>query len=166
MGSGALVAIGPMVAGLDQGGAAVSLRTAVAILVASIIYASLMLLVIKVAANLTRGWRIGKAPGFMPSFGSNGFSATHHERPLLAQGGSGVQAATVVSSDRVRSTVASIETAALSHRMATPATPRLAMPAPVSPLSLQGPSDARGQLRYLHHRVSGVPTNVSREMLR
>ena len=34
MGSGALVAIAPMVAGLDQGGAEVPLRTAVSILVA------------------------------------------------------------------------------------------------------------------------------------
>src|SRR5207253_1725738 len=62
MGSGAMVAIGPMVAGLDQAGAEIPLRTAVSILVASIIYAALMLLVLRVAANLTRGWRLGLAP--------------------------------------------------------------------------------------------------------
>src|SRR5438270_991042 len=80
MGSGALVAIAPMVAGLDQAGAEVSLRTAVSILVASIIYASLMLLVIKVAANLTRGWRMSRSSGLVPAFGGGGFSSVQHER--------------------------------------------------------------------------------------
>ena len=42
MGSGALVAIAPMVAGIDQAGGQVPLRTAVSILVASIIYLSLL----------------------------------------------------------------------------------------------------------------------------
>src|SRR4051812_47849153 len=61
MGSGALVAIAPMVAGLDQAGGQIPLRTAVSILVASIIYLSLMLLIFKVAGNLTRSWRLGRA---------------------------------------------------------------------------------------------------------
>ena len=62
MGSGALVAIAPMVAGLTEaGGGPIPLRTAVSILVAAIIYMSLMLLVLKVAANLTRGWRFAGA---------------------------------------------------------------------------------------------------------
>ncbi len=61
MGSGALVAIAPMVAGLDQSGGQIPLRTAVSILVASIIYLSLMLVVFKVAATLTRSWRLGRS---------------------------------------------------------------------------------------------------------
>jgi type IV secretion system protein VirB6 len=166
MGSGALVAIGPMVAGLDQGGAELSLRTAVSILVASIIYASLMLLVIKVAANLTRGWRLSKGSGLMPSFAQGGYSPVHSERPLMAHSAPGTAAATAVASDRVRSTVASLETVAASHRISGPSAARLSIPAPVPQLTAQAPSGARGQLRYLHHRVSGAPTNVSREMLR
>src|SRR5206468_704295 len=47
MGSGALVAIAPMVAGLGEGGAPIELKSAVSILVASIIYVALMLVVFK-----------------------------------------------------------------------------------------------------------------------
>src|SRR3569623_1154338 len=61
MGSGALVAIGPMVAGLGEGGAPIELKSAVSILVASIIYVALMLVVFKVAGSLTKGWRMGRA---------------------------------------------------------------------------------------------------------
>ncbi|HEV2593831.1 MAG TPA: type IV secretion system protein [Sphingomicrobium sp.] len=165
MGSGALVAIAPMVAGLDQAGADVPMRTAVSILVASIIYASLMLLVIKVAANLTRGWRMAKTPGLVPSFGNGGFSL-HQERSPVTAAAPATSGATLVASDRVRSTVASLETMSASHRLPPPATTRFAMPAPVPQLSLAGPSDARSQLRYLHHRVAGASTPVSREMLR
>src|SRR3954471_14167623 len=60
MGSGALVAIGPMVASLADYGTDIPLRTAVSILVASLIYVSLMLLVFKVAAMLTRSWRLSR----------------------------------------------------------------------------------------------------------
>lgn len=166
MGSGALVAIGPMVAGLDQAGGAIPLRTAVSILVASIIYASLMLLVIKVAANLTRGWHFGKASSLVPGFaGASAFSAGHQER-LLTAPPTAAAGATVVASDRVRSTVASLETMAATHRIAAPMVAPVAMPAPVPQLSFAGASDARGQLRYLHHRVGGAPHNVSREFVR
>jgi hypothetical protein len=88
----------------------------------------------------------------------------HQERPLNAI--PATTTATVIASDRVRSTVASLEHA--SHRL--PAYPAaVALPAPSAPgpqLSLAGPSDARGQLRYLHHRVAGASTPFSREMLR
>jgi len=164
MGSGALVAIAPMVEGLNQAGTDIPLRTAVSILVASIIYASLMLLVFKVAANLTRGWRLGKASGLVPSFGGGAYSAGHQERPLSPVTAA-ASPATVVASDRVRSTVASLETMAATHRIPAPAMAPLAMPAPMPQLSLAGPSDARSQLRYLHHRVGGAPHN-SREMIR
>lgn len=166
-GSGALVAIGPMIAGLDQGGAAeVPLRSAVSILVASIIYASLMLLVIKVAANLTRGWSFAKPAAFLPSLAGGGFSSGHQERALTAPNAPVTAGASLLASDRVRSTVASLETVASTHRIAAPVAARVAMPAPVPQLSHAAPSDARSQLRYLHHRVSGASTNVSREMLR
>ena len=165
MGSGALVAIGPMVAGLDHSGAEIPLKTAVSILVASIIYASLMLLVFKVAANLTRGWRMSRAQAFAQSHFGNAPGSFHQERALNATSAT-ASAATVVSSDRVRSTVASLETMAATHRITGSAAASLAAPASVPQLAFAGPSDARSQLRYLHHRVTGVSNNVSREMLR
>src|SRR4249919_1110933 len=61
MGSGALVAINPMVAGLGQGGGPIELKSAVSILVASIIYVALMLVVFKVAGTLTKGWRMSRS---------------------------------------------------------------------------------------------------------
>ena len=168
MGSGALVAISPMVAGLDQAGGQIPLRSAVSILVASIIYASLMLLVFKVAANLTRSWRLGKISALAPAFGGGAYSG-HYQQPPLNPVPAMPASAMLVSSDRVRSTVASLETMAATHRIAAPAAAALAIPAstPVPQLSLSGPSDARSQMRYLHHRVAGASNNkVSREMLR
>lgn len=173
MGSGAMVAISPMVAGLEQAGADIPLRTAVSILVASIIYLALMLLVFKVAANLTRGWRFGRssAPSQAPAFASGAFAGGQQQVALNSAAAS-VAAANAVSSDRVRSTVASLEThGASSHRIAANAMAALPAPAllqaPVPQLSAATtPSDARSQLRYLHHRVAGPSTPVSREMLR
>jgi hypothetical protein len=75
-------------------------------------------------------------------------------------------AATAISSDRVRSTVASLETMSASSRLSAPTAARLAIPAPAPVPSLAAPTDARNQLRYLHHRVAGVSNNVSKEMLR
>src|SRR4051794_19534862 len=80
MGSGALVAISPMVAGLGQNGAEIPLKTAVSILVASIIYLALMLVVFKVASMLTRSWRLGRAPVLAPA-PAGGFAGGHQERP-------------------------------------------------------------------------------------
>jgi type IV secretion system protein VirB6 len=164
MGSGALVAIGPMIAGLAETSGEIPLRTAVSILVASIIYLSLMLLVLKVAANLTRSWRLGRAPAAAAPARASGFAAVHQERPLMSA--PAAAAAPAIASDRVRSTVASIETMATSHRIATTAALHPALSAPVPQLA-GGSQDVRSQLRYLHHRVAGASNNnVSREMLR
>jgi len=165
MGSGALAAIAPMVAGLDQAGTEIPLRTAVSILVASIIYLSLMLLIFKVAANLTRGWRMSRAQAFAQSHFTGAFGGGH-PLPAMNPAPPAVAPATVVASDRVRSTVASLETMSSSHRLTGPAAAALAPPAPAPQLALAGPSDARGHLRYLHHRVAGASTPVSKEMLR
>jgi type IV secretion system protein VirB6 len=165
MGSGMLVAIAPMVAGLGADGGEISLRSAVSILVAAIIYLSLMLVVFKVASMLTRSWRLGRAAANQPG-NSGGYASGHQERPLTAAAAPATAAATAVASDRVRSTVASLETMASSHRLTAPAMARLAMPAPAPVSALAAPNDARGQLRYLHHRVAGASTKDSREMLR
>ena len=167
MGSGALVAIAPMIASLDDGSGQISLRTAVSILVASIIYASLMLLVFKVAANLTRGWRLSRGASFVSSHGgSNYFAGNHQNQQSLVTAQAAAVPATSMSSDRVRSTVASLEMMSATQRSVAPALLPAAISAPVAQLSFVAPSDARSQLRYLHHRVAGVPNSASKEMLR
>src|SRR5207253_8692808 len=123
-----------------------------------------MLLVFKVAATLTKSWRLGRTPALMPAV-ANGMMASHQER-ILNSASAAAAATTAATSDRVRSTVASLEASTSGHRLAAPALARLTMPAPAPVPSLAGPSDARGQLRYLHHRVAGVSNTVSREMLR
>lgn len=164
MGSGALVAIGPMIAGLDQSGGEIPMRTAVSILVAAIIYVSLMLLVFKVAAMLTRSWRLGRSS-------VNGSSAAHgfvpaYQVPALAPAQAAAAPSNVVASERVRSTVASLETTSASHRIGLQAAIQPMIPAPAPQLALAGPNDARSQLRYLHHRVAGKSNTASREMIR
>jgi type IV secretion system protein VirB6 len=163
MGSGALVAIAPMVSGLDQAGGQIPLRTAVSILVASIIYLSLMLLIFKVAGSLTRSWRLGRASSAFVSGTAGNAAGGHQERPLNA---APTAAAAAIGSDRVRSAVASIEAATSIHRLPAPAAARLAVPAMAPVPALAAPNDARSQMRYLHHRVAGVSNTVSREMLR
>jgi len=163
MGSGALVAISPMVDGLTQAGTEIPLKTAVSILVAAIIYLSLMLLVFKVAANLTRGWRFGRGSTAQQPAYAGAISGGYPERPLAA---APAPAAAAMSSDRVRSTVASLETISSSQRVSVLTQASLPAPAPVPQLSFAGGGGARDQLRYLHHRVGAVPNNHSREMVR
>ena len=165
MGSGALVAISPMVEGLGQAGPDIPLKTAVSILVAAIIYLALMLLVFKVAANLTRGWRLGKFSAPQPAYVGAAASGGHQERPLTAAPAPAAATA-AIASDRVRSTVASLETVSSTQRVALHSAPSMPMPAPVPQLSFAGAGGARDQLRYLHHRVAGVASTQSREMLR
>ncbi len=164
MGSGALGAIAPMVASLADYGTDIPLRTAVSILVASLIYVSLMLLVFKVAAMLTRSWRLSRGQALPQATAHPSFVAAHQERPLNPLPAPATGTATTIASERVRSTVASIESSA--HRLPAYQVAALAMPASTPQPSLPGPSDARGQLRYLHHRVAGASSPHSREMLR
>jgi type IV secretion system protein VirB6 len=164
MGSGALVAIGPMIAGLDQSGGQIPLRTAVSILFASIIYLALMLVVFKVAATLTRSWRLSRSSA--AAHGASLSFAASHQVPALAQPAAAASPMIAIASDRVRSTVASLETMSSSHRVAVQAAVQPAFGAPVPQLALTSPSDARSEMRYLHHKVAGVSNIVSREMYR
>jgi len=162
MGSGALVAIAPMVAGLGEGGAPIELKSAVSILVASIIYVALMLVVFKVAGTLTKGWRMGRSHA-LANAQTSGMFAGHQERALAP--GLAAASATGISSDRVRSTVASLETNSSSHRLLTSGPALAAVAAPMPRPALPAPNDVRNQMRYLHHRVAGVASTQSREML-
>jgi type IV secretion system protein VirB6 len=163
MGSGALTAIAPMVGSLDAAGPDIPLRTAVSILVASIIYLALMLLVFKVAANLTRGWRMSRSES--KSAAAQDRFNTHHERPLIAAPAAN-SAATAIASERVRSTVSSLEQMSSSRQVSVRTAIQSALPASAPQFALAGPNDARGQMRYLHHRVAGASTPQSRDMLR
>jgi len=166
MGSGALAALAPMVAGLGQAGAQIPLKTAVSVLFASIVYLTLMVVVFKVAAMLTRSWRLGRASASQAPAFANGIMSALQDRALLPAAAPAAPT-TSVASDRVRSTVASLETMSSSHRLPPPAAARLAIPAPAAVPAIAGPTDAKSQLRYLHHRVAGAPNNnVSRETLR
>lgn len=164
MGSGALVAIGPMIASLADSGGQIPLKTAVSILFGSIIYLSLMLLIFKVAGTLTRSWRLGRASALIPAF-AGGTSIVNQGRQLSAQPAA-TAAPVAQGSDRVRSAVASLETMPSSRYLAVQSAmqPRVSQSQPQ--LALARPSDARSQLRYLHHRVAGVSNSSSREMLR
>jgi type IV secretion system protein VirB6 len=165
MGSGALAAIAPMVASLGEGGPEIPLKTAVSILVASIIYLALMVVVFKVAANLTRSWRMSRAQSARA--GSPGNVSALQERILAAAPAATLATSAALASDRVRSTVASLEQLSSSrHVSVRTAMQSAALPGLVSQLALAGPNDARGQLRYLHHRVAGASTPQSRDMLR
>jgi len=164
MGSAALGAISPMAAGLAQvaqAGGEIPLNTAVSILVASIIYLSLMLLVFKVAANITGGWRLSRAQ----AVGSNNVatSSPQFHQPQLAL--ATAEATPIVSSDRVRSTIASLETVTTSNRLSAPAIAALSAQAvaPQQVPRMAALADARTQLRYVHHRVGGMPDIISRE---
>jgi len=163
MGSGALGAIAPMVAGLGDNGADIPLKTAVSILVASIIYLALMLVIFKVAGMLAKSWRVSRANA-QQAASANAAIGAHQERALVAAPAAAANPA--IGSDRVRSTVASLETFSSSRRLALASAAPLALPARVPQLALAGPKDARGQLRYLHHRVAGASTPQSRDMLR
>ena len=89
MGSGALVAIAPMVAGLDQAGPNIPLSTAVSILVAAIIYLSLMILVFKVAGDadqeLAPRSRCGCGIGVQQRLGASASASGPH--PGCCRGG-------------------------------------------------------------------------------
>lgn len=163
MGSGALGAIAPMVAGLGDNGADIPLKTAVSILVASIIYLALMLVIFKVAGMLAKSWRVSRANA-QQAASANAAIGAHQERALVAAPAAAANPA--IGSDRVRSTVASLETFSSSQRLALASAAPLALPAQVPQLALARPKDARGQLRYLHHRVAGASTPQSRDMLR
>ncbi len=165
MGSGALAAISPMVTALDQANGVIPLRTAVTILTASIIYLTLMIMVFKVAGNLTKSWKLGRFAAAASAGHAAAPAVPHQERALTPSAVAATNAN--IASDRVRTTVASIEAAAMGSRLPAPAMARIAaLPASAPVPALPGPSDARGQMRYLHHRVAGATNNVSREIFR
>ena len=159
IGSGALMAMDPMIADLSNGGGEISLRGAVTILVASIIYLSLMLMVLKVANTLTRGWQLGRASSAVA--GSAGAMLAANRSHAVAMTTQQSPNATALSSDRVRATVASLANVATVDRVtdvrSSAAAVARALPTSFAPMPVRAPL-RRGS-------ILSLPT-LSREMLR
>jgi type IV secretion system protein VirB6 len=118
IGSGALMAMDPMIADLVNAGGEISLHAAVTILLASIIYLGVMLMVVKVANTLTRGWRLGRtAVSEANRVGAT--SAANRANAIVPMMQSSPSTATQLSSDRVRATVASLRTIATGDQTTT-----------------------------------------------
>lgn len=156
MGSGALMAIFPMVDGLATGGKEVSLRTAVGILVTSIVYLALMLLTLEVAASLTRGWKLPKSGSTSPSESSAG--QTLHNNVEVERVREASPSATSTH-DRVRATVASLNSFVSTDRVAATSVPGTLAAAAASSAAHQVPAvlPGRHSLYFSHRSQPGSP---------
>lgn len=121
IGSGALLAIAPMIADLGAGGSEISLRSAVSVFVAAVVYASLMLVVLKVASSITRGWKLRKARKDRGTSASAAILDLQRQPAALLTAGNSTQQ---FSSERVRSALATL-TATGSSSAAAPDLARL-----------------------------------------
>jgi type IV secretion system protein VirB6 len=157
LGSGALLALDPMIADLGGGGE-ITLRAAVTILFAAIIYLALMALAFKTAGTLTSGWRLGKThsqpAGFAANIGTDGRSLV--TRP--------VQAATPAippASDRVRSTVSGLDARSTIDRSTVS---RITTSATADTVpALAGPTSVMTGFRhdpYIRHRLQSSPRKL------
>jgi len=164
MGSGALMAIVPMVDGLSTAGAEVSMRTAVGILVTSIVYLALMLLTLEVARSLTAGWKLSKRSGSQASDGNDHRGSAE---PVIIEQARENSSSAVHMSDRVRTTVASLNSHVSSESAVFQSTrgaiPAVAM-ASVVPHT-PSPASERHSL-YFSHRSQHGPSSSSRDLIR
>jgi type IV secretion system protein VirB6 len=165
IGSGALMAIAPMVAELGSGGSEISLRAAVSVLVASIIYLSLMLVVFKVAATLTRSWRLARSTAPSSSGGPGAYADAR--APAISAAATPIAAAPAFSSDRVRTAIASLPALGSDPRIAAARIAPALIPAPVGvshTVALQ-PEAARHS-QFYSHRTQGASSIIPREILK
>jgi type IV secretion system protein VirB6 len=163
MGSGAIIAIMPMVQGVANGGKDVSLRTSVGILVASIVYLALMFLVVELAKSLSSGWKLGRSAEAR----GDAASETHSRAEALAIEKTMAAAPTAAfGGDRVRSTIANLNAASQASRI--PAASVVGTGStelvPVGAASA-GMSAGRHSL-YFNHRTHSKTFNLSREIIR
>jgi type IV secretion system protein VirB6 len=113
LGSGALLALEPMIADL-AGATQLSMRTAVSILLVSIIYLALMFLTFRVAGTLTSSWRMSKEQS-VPAGHAGASMGAHGVVPAL----NAIQPATpalMMASERVRSSVIALSAGDTSER--------------------------------------------------
>jgi type IV secretion system protein VirB6 len=115
LGSGALLALDPMIADLGSGGE-ITLRAAVTILVVAIIYLTLMFLAFKTAGNLASSWRIGKAERET----APAILAANVERRATVTSPTQTSALTnQLASDRVRTAIMGLGSMTISDRSST-----------------------------------------------
>lgn len=164
IGSGAVVAISPMVAGLTMAGGDIPLRAAVSILVASVVYVALMLVVLKVAGSLTRGWRIGKAANHLPhgesgnpaQLAGNARAGTQSDNPPMT-----------ILSDRVRTAVASLESRVSTNRLTHVAgAPIPAGHGRTETRELISGMSQKKHGSYFDHRTQPIASEIPREVIR
>jgi type IV secretion system protein VirB6 len=166
LGSGALFAISPTIAALNAEGGEVSLRAALSVLVASVVYVALMVSTFKVAGSLTRGWRSSRQDRQL--FASPSREAAWETAASVRV--NSPPASTVVSAtfDRVRSTVSSLNNYAQPSAAA-----RLSAGSASSPLSgySQHQIPSSSSPSSFSHRVdmrtkADAASFVSRELFR
>lgn len=165
LGSGALFAISPTIAALNAEGGDVSMRAALSVLVAAVVYVALMVSTFKVAGSLTKGWRSSRQDRqFMTAPSRETAWEAGVPMRVNAPPGSTAVSATL---DRVRSTVSSLN----NYAQPSGAARLLAGPAG-SPLSgyspLQIPSSSQSSFS---HRVdirtkADAASFVSKELFR
>ena len=164
MGSGALLAIAPMVSGLAQAGAEIPLRTAVTILVAAIVYLSLMLMVFKIAANITKGWRLGRA---VAESRDQAFAASSPHAASLMGDAATPALVNHAASSRVESAVSRIQANSYrEHRSVQVGIPSAAPSAGALPLGVTAMAGAPVQLRRLSGGGSKTPANNLKSLVR
>ena len=166
IGSGAVLAISPMVAGLSAVGGEIPLRTAVSILVAAFVYVALMLVVLKVSASLTKGWRIGRA---IPQAFRND-PALPAQAALAARTAAQSDGATnSFLSERVRTAVASLDNRVSAGRITQLTSPGAAAAASQGHVEMRGmvtsPAAAK-HASYFNHRTSRISSDIPRELIR
>ncbi len=164
MGSGALMAIFPMVDGLATAGKEVSLRTAVGILVTSIVYLALMLLTLELATSLTRGWRLPKSGATSNENAAAGPPLNNTAEIERTREISGPAHAT---SDRVRTTVASLNSFVSTDRAVAAAAPVGLAATTAGGVSHQVPAVlSRRHSLHFDQRSQPGSSPMSREMFR
>ena len=163
MGSGALMAIVPMVDGLATGGTDVSLRTAVAILVTSIVYLALMLLTLEIASSLTRGWKLPKSGSASRSDESSGRAP---QEAVVSGPARETSQPGTSTSDRVRTTVASLNSfVSTRHVAAVPVGSSFSAERPGS-FAHQVPGAVQGRHNVSLSRSRPTSRPLSREIVR
>lgn len=165
MGSGAVIAILPMVQGLATSGGEVSLRTSVGILVASMVYFALMFLVLELARSLTSGWKLGKAgerAGPSETTAQSRADMLAVEKTLAA-----APAAESFGADRVRSAIASLSVTSHESRVPAAALGGSASTDLASlPRAIPAEVSAGRHSLYFSHRTHAKTSNFSREIIR
>lgn len=162
IGSGALLALDPMIADLGGGGE-ITLRTAVTILVAAIIYLALMILAFKTAGTLTNSWRLGKTQsqlaGYAARVGADGRSSIVSPVQVAAP-------TMLMASDRVRSTVMGLGASSTSDPIEVSRITTSVMAKTVPELVV--PTAATTGFRhnsYISHRLQSSPSKLSQGLL-